>query len=86
MTLIITNLQRRALAFSQKDFSPTNSGLNSSNADMANVKVAMLPMTFQNWSRLCILREIMLPDSVSNDRHCVTIPMVTRRRAKAEKH
>ena len=82
MTLILTNLRWRALGFSQKDLSPTNSTLHSPNA-MASVKVAMLPMTFQNWSRLYILREIVLPDSVSNDRHCVTIPMVSHRRAKA---
>ncbi|KAF8485923.1 hypothetical protein DFH94DRAFT_160785 [Russula ochroleuca] len=36
-------------ASTQKDSSPTNS-LSGSNTDTASVKIAMLPMTFQNWN------------------------------------
>jgi hypothetical protein len=72
MTLVLMRVS------TQKDLSPTNS-LSFPNTDVANVKVAMLSTTFQNWSRLCILCGIVRLDSVTHDRHCVPIPMVTPR-------
>jgi hypothetical protein len=69
--------------FTQDD-SPLTNNLGVPNTDMANVKVALLPMTFQNWSRSQITCGTVLPDSVTHDRHCVYIPMATPRRAKAE--
>ena len=47
-TLILTT------ASIQIDLSPTNS-LSGPNPDMSVVKVAMLSITFQNWSKLCIM-------------------------------
>ena len=75
MTLTIT------MASTQKDLSPSNSpsGLST---EMGNVKVAMLPATFQNWSTLYILCGIVLPDFVTHGRYCDPVPRVTRPRAK----
>ena len=49
-------------AFTPKDVSPTNGGPNT---DVSVVKVAMVSMTLQNWSRQCILCQTILPDSVT---------------------
>ena len=49
-------------AFTPKDVSPTNGGPNT---DVSVVKVAMVSMTLQNWSRQCILRQTIFPDSVT---------------------
>ena len=52
-------------ALTQKDSHPTNS-LSGPNTTMTSVKVAMLSVTFQNWSKLCIQCGVVLPDSVTN--------------------
>jgi hypothetical protein len=60
----------------QKDSAPTNSP-SGSNTDMASVKVAMLPMTFQSWSRhafgvklfcltLSLMTDTVLPSQLSS--------------------
>ena len=49
---------------------------------MAIVKVAMLSMTFQNWSRLYFLFEIVPLDSNIYDRHYVLISTAAPRRTK----
>ena len=50
------------MASTPKDVSPTNGGPNS-NASV--VKVAMVSMTLQNWSRQCILGETIFSNSVT---------------------
>jgi hypothetical protein len=46
--------------FTQKDLPPSN-GSSGPNIDVASVKVAMVSVTFQNWSKLYILCGIVLP-------------------------
>ena len=48
--------------FTPKDVFPTNGGPNT---DVSVVKVAMVSMTLQNWSRQCILCQTIFPDSVT---------------------
>jgi hypothetical protein len=72
-------------ASTQDGLSATNSQ-SGPNTDTATVKVAMLPMTFQNWSKLFILCGIVLPDSVTHDRHCVPIPTPRRARHRSQPH
>ena len=52
-----------------KDTSSTDS-LSGLKTDMAIVKVAMLSITFQNWSRLLYAVRVDLSNSVPHDRRC----------------
>lgn len=44
------------------------------NTKKSVISLAMLPMTFQIWSRLCVLCGVLSPDLVTRDRHGTPIP------------
>jgi hypothetical protein len=64
-------------ASTQKDSSPTNS-LSGSNTDTASVKIAMLPMTFQNWSTLYILCGIVPTQPLMTDTASPRSPLTSQ--------